>query len=71
MKGQKLGNVTSFMFLGADASNDDSKPEILSRIAQATAALTAESKLKRYQHMSLIKGKADALSCHLHISECL
>ena len=40
VKGQKLVTVTSFMDLGAIVSDDNSKPEILSRIDQATAALT-------------------------------
>ena len=40
VKEQKLGTVTSFKYLGAVVSDDGSKPEILSRIAQATASLT-------------------------------
>ena len=40
VKGQKLGTVTSFKYLGAVVSDDGSKPEVLSRIAPATAALT-------------------------------
>ena len=40
VKEQKLGTVTSFNYLGAVVSDDGSKPEVLSRIAQATAALT-------------------------------
>ena len=40
VKGQKLGTVTSFKYLGAVVSDDGSKPEVLPRIAQATAALT-------------------------------
>ena len=40
VKGQKLGTVISFKYLGAVVSDDGSKPEVLSRIAQATAALT-------------------------------
>ena len=40
VKGQKLGTVTSFKYLGAVVSDDGSKTEVLSRIAQATAALT-------------------------------
>ena len=40
VKGQKLGTVTSFKYLGAVVSDDGSKPEVLSRIEQATAALT-------------------------------
>ena len=38
--GQKLGTVTSFKYIGAVVSDDGSKPKVLSRIAQATAALT-------------------------------
>ena len=40
VKGEKLGTVTSFKYLGAVVSDDGSKPGVLSRIAQATAALT-------------------------------
>ena len=40
VKWQKLDTVTRFKYLGAVASDVGSKPEILSRIAQATAALT-------------------------------
>ena len=39
VKGQKLGTVTSFKYLGAVVSDDGSKPEVLSRISQASAAL--------------------------------
>ena len=39
VKGQKLGTVTGFKYLGAVVSDDGSKPEVLSRIAQATAKL--------------------------------
>ena len=38
--GQKLETVTSFKFLGSVVTDEGSKPEILSRIAQTTAALT-------------------------------
>ena len=38
--GQKLKTVTSFKYLGSVIAHKGSKPEILSRIAQATAALT-------------------------------
>uniref|UniRef100_UPI003AF9B7B3 reverse transcriptase domain-containing protein n=1 Tax=Thiolapillus sp. TaxID=2017437 RepID=UPI003AF9B7B3 len=38
--GQKLEKVTSFKYLGSVITDKGSKPEILSRIAQATAALT-------------------------------
>ena len=40
MNGQKLETVTSFRYLGSVLTDEGSKPEILSRIAQTTAALT-------------------------------
>ena len=40
VKRQRLGTVTSFQILGAIISDEGSKPEVLTRIAQATAALT-------------------------------
>ena len=36
---KKLGTVHSFKYLGAIVSDEGSKPEILSRIAQTTTAL--------------------------------
>ena len=40
VNGQKLETVTSFKYLRSVVSDEASKPEILSRIAQTTAALT-------------------------------
>ena len=40
INGQKLETVTSFKNLGSVVPDDGSKPEIFSRIAQTTAALT-------------------------------
>ena len=40
VNGQRLETVTSFKYLGSVTIDKGSKPEILSRIAQATAALT-------------------------------
>ena len=48
---QKFGTVTSFKYLGAVVSG--SKPEILSRIAQATAALTKLKPIWRDNNVSL------------------
>ena len=39
VSGQKLETVTSFEYLGSVITDEGSKPEILSRIAQTTAAL--------------------------------
>ena len=40
VNGQKLETVTSFKYLGSGITEEGSKPEIFSRIAQTTAALT-------------------------------
>ena len=40
VNGQKLEAVTSFKYLGSVITDEGSNPEILSRIAQTTAALT-------------------------------
>ena len=53
VKGQKLGTVTSFKYLGAVVSDDGCKPEVLSRIAQATAALTKLKPIWRDNNISL------------------
>ena len=53
VKGQKLGAATSFKYLGAVVSDDGSKPEVLSRIAQATAALTKLKPIWRDNNISL------------------
>ena len=39
VNGQKLETVTSFKYLGSLIIDEGSKPEVLSRIAQTTAAL--------------------------------
>ena len=40
VKGQNLGTVTSFKYLGATVSDEGSTQEALSRVAQASAATT-------------------------------
>ena len=40
VNGQKLETITSIKYLDSVITNKSSKPEILSRIAQTTAALT-------------------------------
>ena len=43
VKGQKLRTVTSFKYRGALFSDEGSKPEVLSRFAQAIAVLFGEN----------------------------
>ena len=52
VNGQKLETVTSFQYLDSVITNKGSKPEILSRIAQTTAALT-RLKPVSYTHLTL------------------
>ena len=50
VKGQKLGTVTSFKYLGAVVSDDGSKPEVLSRELSGTSHCScykAEAYLER------------------------
>ena len=53
VKGQVLGTVTSYKYLGAAVSDDGSKPEVLSSIAQATAALTKLKPIWKDNNISL------------------
>ena len=53
VQGQKLGTITSLKYLGAVVLDGDSKPEVLSCIAQATAALTKLKPIWRDNNISL------------------
>ena len=53
VKGQKLRTVTSFKYIVAIVSDEGSKPEVLSRIAQATTALTNFKPIWRDNNISL------------------
>ena len=50
----QIGTVTSFKYLGAVISDDGSNPEILSRFAQTTAALTKLKPIRRGNNISLV-----------------
>ena len=66
VKGQKLGTITSFKYLGVMVSDDGSKPEVLPRIAQATVPLTKLKPIWRCNNISL-RSKVK-LMCSLVIS---
>ena len=53
IKGQRLEEVENVKYLGAVISNEGSKPEILSRIAQTTAALCSLKIIWRDKNISL------------------
>ena len=53
VKGQMLGTVTSFKYLGAIVSDDSSKSVVLSRNTPATAVLTKLKTIQRDTNFSL------------------
>ena len=57
MNGQKIETVISFKYLGSIVSDLGSKPEILSRIAQTTAALTRLKQVGNDRSISLSSKK--------------
>ena len=72
LNGQKLETLTSLKYLGLVITDEGSKPETFSRIAQTTAALT---RLKPVwidkEYFSQLQDTTDALPCHIHLPVCL
>ena len=68
---RKLETVTSFKYLGSVITDEGSKPEILSRTAQTTAALTRLKPVWIDKSISLSSDMTDALPCHIHLPVCL
>ena len=67
INGQKLETVTSFKYLGSVITDEGSKSEILSRIAQTTVALTRLKPVWNDRNISLFPDTTDALPCHIHL----
>ena len=66
---KKLGFVRSFKYLGAIVSDEGPKPEVLSRIAQTTAAVT---KLKViWNDKNITISQTDAFPGHVNIFVCM
>ena len=61
VNGQKIETVTSLKYLGAVVFDEGSKPDILSRIARTTAALTRLG--------AFLSGSRH--NCHIHLPVCL
>ena len=70
VNGQKLETVTSFKYLGSVITDEGSKPEILSRIAQATAALTRLKPIWIEKSISL-SSKTRLMRSLTHPSSCM
>ena len=73
VNGQKLETVTSFKYLGSDINGEGSKPETLSRTAEATSALTWLKPVWKDRSISLSSKirLMRSLNCHIHIPVCL
>ena len=72
INGQKLETVTSFKYLGSVITDEGSKPEILSTIAERTATLTRLKPVWNERSISFSsKIKTDALPCHIYPPVCL
>ena len=72
VNGHKLETVTSFKYLGSIITDEGSKPEILSRIAQTTAALARLKPVWNDKSIfSQLQDTTDALPCHFHLPVCL
>ena len=53
VNGRRLETVTSYKYLGSVITDEGSKPEMLSRIAQTTAALTRQKPVWNDRSISL------------------
>ena len=72
VNGQTLYTVTSFKYLGSVVTDESTKPEILSRIAQATAALTSLKPVWIDKSISLnSKIRLLRFPGHIHLPVCL
>ena len=70
VSGQKLQTVTSFKYLGTVINDEASKPEILSRIKQTTAALTRLKPVWNDRSIS-VSSKIRLMRSLLHPSSCM
>ena len=64
---QKPETVTIFKYLGSVVPNEGSKPEILSRIAQTTAALTRLKAVWNDWSISLFQDTICAFPFHIYL----
>ena len=69
--GQKLDTITSVKYLGSVITDEGSKPDILSRIAQTTVALTRLKPVWIDKSISQLHDMTDTVPCHFHLPVCL
>ena len=66
-----IWELRSFKYLGSIVSGEGSKPEVLSRIAQTTAAVTKLCHLERLKHHHQLQDQTDAFPGHVHTFVCM
>ena len=71
VNGQKVESVTSFKYLGSVITDEGSKPEILPRIVQATAAMTRLKPVWIDKSISLSSKIRLMYPCHIRLPTCL
>ena len=71
VRGQKLETVKNFKYLGSVITDEGSKPEILSSMAQTAAALTRLKPIWIDEYVSQLQDTTDGLPCHIHLPVCL
>ena len=71
VNGQKLETVIGFKYLGSVITDEGPKHEILSRIAETTAALTRLKPVWSDRYFSQSHDTTNELPCHIHLPVCL
>ena len=71
MTNTSVETVTSFKYLDSVITDEGSKPQILSRIAQTTAALTRLKPVWNDRSISLLAPKYDRCAPLSHPSSCM
>ena len=68
---KKLETVRSFKYLGTIVSDEGSKPEVLPRIVQATAAVTKLTVIWNDKNIAISSKSRHAFPGHVHIFVCI
>ena len=71
VNGQKLETVIGFKYLGSVITDEGPKHEILSRIAETTAAMTRLKPVWSDRYFSQSHDTTNELPCHIHLPVCL
>ena len=70
VNGQNLQTVKSIECLSSVITEEGSKTEILSRVAQNSSIDKTEPSLERPKYISQFQDTTNALPCHIHLLVC-